>query len=68
MTSERTALWLVLCGAIVAAEAHAQEKFEGMSFHPQGNADLTVYLAIGTKDGAVREEAFSYTRVPPEAK
>lgn len=42
--------------------------FEGMSFHPQGNANLTVYLAIGTKDGAVREEAFSYTRVPPEAR
>jgi hypothetical protein len=42
--------------------------FEGMSFHPQGNATLTVYLAIGKKDGAVREEAFSYSRVSSDAK
>jgi len=41
--------------------------FEGMSFHPQGAA-LTVYLAIGQKGGGVREEAFSYARVLPEAR
>jgi hypothetical protein len=35
--------------------------FEGMSFHPQGDA-LTVYLAIGQKSGGMREEAFSYKR------
>ena len=38
--------------------------FEGMSFHPQGET-LTVYLAIGSKDGgAVREETFTYRRAP----
>jgi len=42
--------------------------FEGMSFHPQGDAGLTVYLAIGGKDGAVREETFVYTRVQPQDK
>jgi hypothetical protein len=41
--------------------------FEGMSFHPRGDT-LTVYLAIGQKDGTLREEAFSYTRVPPPAR
>jgi hypothetical protein len=35
--------------------------FEGMSFHPRGDT-MTVYLAIRTKDGGVREEAFAYTR------
>lgn len=42
--------------------------FEGMSFHPQGDAGLTVYLAIRGKDGVFREAAFSYTRVPPGRK
>ena len=37
--------------------------FDGMSFHPQGD-DLVVYLAIGQKDGTVREETFKYKRVP----
>jgi hypothetical protein len=41
--------------------------FEGMSFHPRGD-DLTVYLAIGGKDGSVREEAFTYRRVRPEGR
>jgi catechol 2,3-dioxygenase-like lactoylglutathione lyase family enzyme len=41
-------------------------QFEGMSFHRQGDARLTVYLAIEGKDGAVHEEAFSYTRALPE--
>jgi hypothetical protein len=38
--------------------------FEGMSFHPKGSDALTVYLAINQKDGTVREEAFSYKRMP----
>ena len=36
--------------------------FDGMSFHPKGD-ELTVYLAIGQKDGTVREETFTYRRV-----
>jgi hypothetical protein len=36
--------------------------FDGMSFHPEGNDALVVYLAIHQKDGTVREEAFSYKR------
>jgi hypothetical protein len=45
---------------LVAREPGAMH-FEGMSFHPRGDA-LTVYLAIGQKDGKVREETFTYTR------
>lgn len=41
-------------------------QFEGMSFHREGDAKLTVYLAIEGKDGAVHEEAFPYTRARPE--
>ena len=40
-------------------------QFEGISFHREGDAKLTVYLAIEGKDGVVREEAFPYTRVRP---
>jgi hypothetical protein len=38
--------------------------FDGMTFRPRGKA-LTVYLAIGQKDGSVKEETFGYTRVEP---
>ena len=37
-------------------------QFEGMSFHREGDAKLTVYLAIEGKDGALHEEAFRYAR------
>ena len=36
--------------------------FEGMSFHPTADT-LKVVLSIGQKDGSVREETFTYTRV-----
>jgi hypothetical protein len=49
--------------ALVAKEPGAVH-FEGMSFHPKGDT-LTVYLAIGGKDGSVREETFTYQRVRP---
>ena len=39
-----------------------------MSFHPRGGTGLTVYLAIGQKDGGVHEETFSYTLPPPDAR
>ena len=37
--------------------------FEGLAFEPDGDA-LRVYLAIGQKDGGVKEETFRYRRVP----
>jgi len=40
-------------------------QFEGMSFHREGDARLTVYLAIEGKDGTLHEEAFRYSRVRP---
>ncbi len=52
---------------LVAVEKGAVH-FEGMSFHPQGSAGLTVHLVIGQKDGGIREETFSYKRPPPEGR
>jgi hypothetical protein len=46
--------------ALVAKEEGAMH-FEGMSFHPKGDA-LTVYLAIEHDDGKVTEEKFEYAR------
>lgn len=37
--------------------------FEGMTFEPNGKSAVTIYLAIGNKDGSVREEIFRYKRV-----
>ena len=48
---------------LVAKEPGAMH-FEAMTFRPQGKT-LTVYLAIGQKDGSVKEETFGYTRVEP---
>jgi hypothetical protein len=41
-------------------------QFEGMSFHREGDARMTVYLAIEGNGGTVHEEAFSYTRANPD--
>jgi len=42
--------------------------FDGMAFKVTGPDTLTCYLAIeNKKDGTVREVAFTYTRVKPEA-
>lgn len=38
--------------------------FGGMTFVPAGDR-LTIYLAIGGRDGQVREETFRYTRQTP---
>jgi predicted aldo/keto reductase-like oxidoreductase len=46
--------------ALVAKEEGAMH-FDGMSFHPKGDA-LTVYLAIEHEDGKVTEEKFEYAR------
>jgi hypothetical protein len=49
--------------SLVALEDGAVH-FEGMSFHPRGDS-LTVHLAIGDRGGGtVREETFTYRRVP----
>lgn len=43
-------------------------QFEGLSFHREGEAKLTVYVAIEGNEGAVHEEAFPDTRALPEAE
>ena len=48
----------------LAAKRDGKIFFEGMTFQPEGER-LTVFLAIGQKDGTVREEIFRYTRVKP---
>lgn len=42
--------------------------FDGLTFHRHGNDAVTIYVAISAKDGAVREEAFRYTRVGGERR
>ena len=37
--------------------------FDGMTFELVGNDDVNVYLAIGGKDGSVKEEIFKYKRI-----
>ena len=41
--------------------------FDGLTFHRHGSDAVTIYVAISAKDGAVREEAFRFTRVRGEA-
>ena len=41
-------------------------RFDGLSFHPEGDDRVTVYLAMHGKEGAVQEVDFTYTRVPDE--
>lgn len=41
--------------------------FDGLTFHRRDNDVVTIYVVISSKDGAVREEAFRYTRVRGEA-
>lgn len=36
--------------------------FEGLTWELAGKDDLSIYLAIGGKDGSVREEVFRYKR------
>jgi hypothetical protein len=38
--------------------------FDGITFHPKGDDEVDVYLAMHGKEGAVREVTFSYTRQP----
>ncbi len=37
--------------------------FDGLTFSRHGNDAVTIYVAISAEDGAVRDEAFRYTRV-----
>ena len=39
--------------------------FDGLTYQRRGPDEIQVYLAMRTKDGLVREEAFTYRRVPP---
>jgi len=38
-------------------------RFDGLSFHPEGDDRVVVYLAMHGKEGAVEEMSFTYTRV-----
>ena len=38
-------------------------RFDGLSFHPEGDDRVIVYLAMHGKEGAVEEVHFTYTRV-----
>lgn len=48
----------------LVAKGDGAVHFDGMSFHPKGGDALTVYLAIHQKDATVREETFTYKRMP----
>jgi len=37
--------------------------FDGLTIHRQGDDAMTIYVAISTSDGAVRDGVFSYARV-----
>lgn len=41
-------------------------RFDGLSFHPEGDDRVTIYLAMHGKEGAVEEVTFTYTRVAEE--
>ena len=47
----------------LVAVADGTFRFDGMSFHPDGDDRVTVYLAMHGKEGAVQEVTFTYTRV-----
>ena len=51
----------------LVAKAPGLIQFAGMTFEPDGDR-LTVHLAIGEKDGSIREQIFRYTRVPPAGR
>jgi len=52
----------------LAAAAGDRYYFDGLTFHRHGNDATTNYVRISSKDGAVREEAFRYTRVGGERR
>jgi len=52
----------------LAAAAGDRYYFDGLTFHRHGNDATTIYVRISSKDGAVREEAFRYTRVGGERR
>jgi len=47
----------------LVAIADGAFRFEGLSFHPDGDDHLKIHLAMHKKDGTAREETFAYTRV-----
>jgi hypothetical protein len=51
----------------LVARSPGMIQFAGMTFKPHEER-LTVHLAIGEKDGRIREETFEYTRMPAAAR
>ena len=49
----------------LVAKSGALIQFSGMTFQRDAEDRVTVYLAIGQRDGSVREEVFRYTRLAP---
>jgi len=48
-------------------KAKGMYQFDGLTFRPEGDK-LTVYVAIGQRDGKTHEEAFRYRRVTGSVK
>jgi hypothetical protein len=42
--------------------------FDGLTIHRQRDDTITIYVAISSKDGTVREEVFRYARVDGERR
>ena len=49
----------------LVAKSGSFVQFSGMTFQRDAGDRVTVYLAIGQRDGSVREEVFRYTRLAP---
>jgi len=52
----------------LVAIADGAFRFEGLSFHPEGNDRLKIHLAMHGGDGSVREVTFAYTRVSADGR
>lgn len=52
----------------LVAIADGAFRFDGLSFHPEGNDRLIVFLAMHGKEGAIQEVSFAYTRAPSSGR
>ena len=46
----------------LVAKREGRIYFDGLTFEPQADGSVTIYLAIESRKGAVREEVFKYQR------